>query len=73
MEALELFDSIANSRFFEKSSMILFLNKIDLFAQKIKHVPLTITFPSYTGSERQSTKSLLGDFQNFPSCFASLY
>ncbi|KAJ7457733.1 G protein alpha subunit CIG1, partial [Mycena latifolia] len=34
-EALTLFDSICNSRWFVKMSIILFLNKIDLFAEKL--------------------------------------
>jgi len=49
-EALNLFDEICNSRWFKKTSMILMLNKRDLFAEKIKKVPLTVTFPSYTGN-----------------------
>jgi guanine nucleotide-binding protein G(i) subunit alpha len=36
MEALNLFDEICNNSFFIKSAMILFLNKRDLFAEKIK-------------------------------------
>ena len=30
-----LFESIANSKYFEKSALILFLNKIDLFREKV--------------------------------------
>jgi len=39
-EALTLFDSICNSRWFVKTSIILFLNKIDLFAEKLPRSPL---------------------------------
>jgi guanine nucleotide-binding protein G(i) subunit alpha len=46
-EALNLFDEICNSRWFKKTSMILMLNKRDLFAEKIKHVPLTVWDPDY--------------------------
>ncbi|KAH7726204.1 small G-protein GPA3 [Aphelenchoides avenae] len=49
MEALELFDSIINSSYFTNASLILFLNKKDLFAEKIKRVSLSVTFPSYKG------------------------
>ncbi|KAL3080541.1 hypothetical protein niasHS_013735 [Heterodera schachtii] len=49
IEAMELFDGIANSKFFTKSSMILFMNKKDLFAEKIQRVSLNILFPSYKG------------------------
>jgi len=48
-EALTLFDSICNSRWFVKTSIILFLNKIDLFAEKLPHSPLEDYFPDYTG------------------------
>lgn len=46
-EALTLFDSICNSRWFVKTSIILFLNKIDLFAEKLPRSPLGDYFPDY--------------------------
>lgn len=48
-EALTLYDSICNSRWFDKTSVILFFNKIDLFADKLPHSPLGDYFPDYTG------------------------
>jgi len=48
-EALTLFDSICNSRWFVKTSIILFLNKIDLFSEKLPVSPLSDYFPDYTG------------------------
>lgn len=48
-EALNLFEEICNSRFFETTSLILMLNKRDLFAQKLMTVPLTVGFPDYDG------------------------
>jgi len=48
-EALTLFDSICNSRWFVKTSIILFLNKIDLFAEKLPVSPLSNYFPDFTG------------------------
>ncbi|POI24854.1 hypothetical protein CIB84_011398, partial [Bambusicola thoracicus] len=48
-ESLMLFDSICNNKFFIDTSIILFLNKKDLFAEKIKKSPLTICFPEYAG------------------------
>ncbi|KAB0392672.1 hypothetical protein E2I00_006299 [Balaenoptera physalus] len=47
-ESLMLFDSICNNKFFIDTSIILFLNKKDLFGEKIKKSPLTICFPEYT-------------------------
>lgn len=48
-ESLMLFDSICNNKFFIDTSIILFLNKKDLFGEKIKKSPLTICFPEYPG------------------------
>ena len=48
-ESLMLFDSICNNKFFIDTSIILFLNKKDLFEEKIKKSPLSICFPEYTG------------------------
>ncbi|KAL1916938.1 uncharacterized protein VTP21DRAFT_5135 [Calcarisporiella thermophila] len=48
-EALTLFDSICNSRWFVNTSIILFLNKIDLFKEKLPISPLGKYFPDYQG------------------------
>jgi len=48
-EALSLFHEICNSKWFVNSSMLLFLNKRDLFSEKIKQVDLNISFPEYDG------------------------
>ncbi|KAI8096793.1 G protein alpha subunit [Halteromyces radiatus] len=48
-EALTLFDSICNSRWFEKTSTILFLNKTDIFKQKLLTSPLSQCFPDFQG------------------------
>lgn len=49
-ESLTLFDSICNNKFFVDTSIILFLNKKDLFGEKITKSPLSICFPEYTGT-----------------------
>lgn len=49
IESMKLFDSICNSKWFVETSIILFLNKKDLFEEKITKSPLTICFPEYTG------------------------
>lgn len=41
-ETLNLFDEICNSRWFRETSIILFLNKKDIFEEKIKRVPLNV-------------------------------
>jgi len=48
-EALNIFADICNNRFFQNSSMILFLNKRDLFQEKIPKIPLTVCFKDYLG------------------------
>ena len=50
-ESLVLFESIINSRWFQRSSIILFLNKIDIFKQKLARRPLSDYFPEYTGGD----------------------
>ncbi|CAO3677987.1 unnamed protein product [Rhizopus stolonifer] len=48
-EALTLFDSICNSRWFVKTSIILFLNKIDIFKDKLLKHPLQESFSDFNG------------------------
>jgi len=47
IEALDLFEEMCNAKWFERSSMILFLNKRDLFAEKIQKVDLSTCFSDY--------------------------
>ncbi|RVE73395.1 hypothetical protein OJAV_G00048950 [Oryzias javanicus] len=51
-ESMKLFDSICNNKWFTDTSIILFLNKKDLFEKKIAHSPLTICFPEYEGPNK---------------------
>lgn len=48
-EALNLFEDVAGSSCFKEASIILFLNKTDLFQEKIKKVDLKTCFEHYTG------------------------
>ncbi|XP_040565402.1 guanine nucleotide-binding protein G(o) subunit alpha isoform X1 [Lepeophtheirus salmonis] len=50
-ESLKLFDSICNNKWFGDTSIILFLNKKDLFEEKILRSSLTICFPEYAGAQ----------------------
>ena len=54
MESMKLFDSICNNKWFVDTSIILFLNKKDLFEEKIRKSPLTICFPEYSGTSGSS-------------------
>ncbi len=49
-ESLALFDSVCNSKWFAKTSMILFLNKKDLFAEKLQRSPLEKYCSDYEGT-----------------------
>lgn len=49
VESMKLFDSICNNKWFMDTSIILFLNKKDLFENKLQSSPLTSCFPEYTG------------------------
>jgi len=49
IESMKLFDSICNNKWFVDTSIILFLNKKDLFEEKIARSPLNICFPEYQG------------------------
>jgi hypothetical protein len=53
VEALDLFESICNNVFFRDSSIILFLNKRDLFETKIQKVSIKDqpSFSDYTGRD----------------------
>jgi len=57
VETLQLFDEQLNSEWFKNTSVILFLNKADLFEEKIKRVPLTVcpTFANYDGGDDYET------------------
>lgn len=48
-ESMKLFKEICNTKWFVNTSMILFLNKKDLFAEKIQKTDLKVCFPEYTG------------------------
>jgi len=48
-ESLELFAEICNSKWFTKTAIVLFLNKADLFRDKIARVSLKVLFDDYTG------------------------
>ncbi|KAG7280598.1 hypothetical protein CRUP_028324 [Coryphaenoides rupestris] len=51
-ESMKLFDSICNNKWFTETSIILFLNKKDLFEEKIGRSPLTICYPEYSGANK---------------------
>ena len=65
-ESLTLFDAICNNKFFIDTAMILFLNKTDLFSQKIARVPLKNYFPDYDGPANDAASAkrfIMGKFK----------
>lgn len=50
-EALMLFESLVNGEWFRNKPIILFLNKIDLFREKLPKSSLKARFPDYQGPE----------------------
>jgi len=62
-----VFEQICNSRWFTHTSMILFLNKIDLFQEKLRYSSLTAYFPDFKGSAclTSDLTQYLGDEKNY--------
>jgi len=66
-ETLVLWNDIVNSRWFKRTNMILFLNKTDLFKEKIKTVSIKCAFPDYTGdnSYESTTAYIKKKFESY--------
>ncbi|KAK4240371.1 carbohydrate phosphorylase-domain-containing protein [Achaetomium macrosporum] len=75
MESLLLFDSVVNSRWFIRTSIILFLNKVDIFKQKLGRSPLGSYFPDYSGGSdvNKAAKYLLWRFNQVNRAHLNLY
>ncbi|KAK5998366.1 Guanine nucleotide-binding protein alpha-3 subunit [Cladobotryum mycophilum] len=75
MESLLLFDSVVNSRWFMRTSIILFLNKVDIFKQKLSRSPLANYFPDYQGGNdvNKAAKYLLWRFNQVNRAHLNLY
>ncbi|KAI9691969.1 MAG: Guanine nucleotide-binding protein alpha-2 subunit [Bogoriella megaspora] len=75
MESLVLFDSVVNSRWFMRTSIILFLNKVDLFKAKLGKSPLGRYFPDYSGGNdvNRAAKYLLWRFNQVNRAHLNLY
>ncbi|KAF9047892.1 heterotrimeric G-protein alpha subunit, GPA3-like protein [Panaeolus papilionaceus] len=75
IESLVLFESVINSRWFLRTSIILFLNKIDVFKSKLPKVPLERHFPEYTGGSdiNKAAKYILWKFMQANRARLSVY
>lgn len=47
LEAFQLWESVINSKWFQRSTVVLFLNKKDIFRHKLRINPLARYFPDY--------------------------
>lgn len=56
---MALFQTIINYKWFQKSSIILFLNKIDILQEKIMHSHLVDYFPEYDGKRSDEVQNLV--------------
>ena len=74
-ESLVLFESVINSRWFLRTSIILFLNKIDVFRNKLPKVPLGKYFPEYMGGGdiNKAAKYILWRFMQANRARLSVY
>ncbi|KAF7333947.1 Heterotrimeric G-protein alpha subunit [Mycena sanguinolenta] len=74
-ESLVLFDSIVNSRWFMRTSIILFFTEIDVFRAKMHKIPLSTYFPEYTGGPdiNKAAKYILWRFMQENRARLSVY
>jgi guanine nucleotide-binding protein subunit alpha len=75
VESLVLFESVINSRWFLRTSIILFLNKIDVFKSKLPKVRLEKYFSEYTGGDdiNKAAKYILWRFMQANRARLSVY
>jgi len=73
--SIVLFESIVNSRWFRRTSIILFLNKVDDFKRKLPTVPLEKYFPEYNGGSdaNKAGKYILWQFMQSNHARLSVY
>jgi len=74
-EAMNLFQEISTCDWFSQTPIMLFLNKSDLFREKIKRVPLKSFFANYTGENdyNLATKYLSDEFTTLSRKTSGLY
>eukprot|EP01084_Bolivina_argentea_P116751 207388_1 len=60
VDSIELFNKTVNTNYFEKTPIILFLNKMDLFETKIKNLPI-IVCPSFTNFEEFKNEDIVNN------------
>ncbi|KAG1722717.1 heterotrimeric G protein alpha subunit [Suillus lakei] len=74
-DSLNLFESIINSLWFQHTSIILLLNKIDVFKDKLPKIPIEKYFPEYTGGPdiNKAAKYILWKFMQANQARLQIY
>lgn len=74
-ESLMLFDSVINSRWFSRASIILLLCNVGHFKEKLRSKPLGSYFPDYSGGNdfNRASKYLLWRFNQVNRSHLNLY
>ena len=67
-EAIMLFDTLINGEWFKDKPIILFLNKVDLFREKLKRSPIKEHFPDYDGREGDENAATQFFADKFRAC-----
>ncbi|KAJ3059908.1 hypothetical protein HK102_009763, partial [Quaeritorhiza haematococci] len=70
VDALQLFEKISSNPLLQVTSLILFLNKTDLFKKKIRRSPISKYFPDYDGDQEEDRVKAAGRY--FKKKFHSL-
>lgn len=70
VEALELFRSICNNRAFQNTSVMLFLNKRDIFEEKLQYsdIAAQAPFADYAGPPNNMNSGVLYFIEKFKDC-----
>lgn len=63
VESLKLWKALTSSQFFKKTPFVLFLNKSDLFAEKIKVSPMSAIFSDFNTFVQDPANSQLDQFE----------
>src|SRR5690606_38946773 len=71
-ESLRVFKDICNNKWFAEISIILFLNKKDIFKKKIKRIPISVTFPEYKGIFFLETCLIKNNFNDIDSTISTI-
>lgn len=75
MESLVLFDSLVNSRWFRRTSVILMLSNVSSFMEKLARSPLSNYFPEYSGGNNvnRAAKYVLWRFNQVNRAHLKIY